>query len=524
MGLKGPITGMTEPKRADGSIIESELRYQELFFSMMEGIVLLDKNENILFCNPVCARILEEGSENKLIGRSFLDYIPRSEQENISSQVEKLREGECLQQELNIKTAKGNDRTILFSGSPLLDDDGEFKEIFAIIMDISELKELQMFNSRAQRLEMAGRIAGQVAHDFNNLLSPLAAYPELIRSELPENHSILKYVDAIQKAALQMAEINQQLLTLGRRAHFKIEFLNLGVIIKEVIAQLQPAPETLIIDVSISADLMEIKGGISQIHRLVLNLINNAREAMQDKGYLSIRAENYYLDELIDKCNRIVTGEYIKLTVSDTGTGIPPEIIDRIFEPFFSAKSMDERRGSGLGLSIVHAVLEDHNGYIDVESAVGKGTSFFIYFPAAGENSDISAEDHIVGGKERVLVVDDERVQRDAALAILKELGYDASSTRSGEEAIDYIRKYPQDLLIIDMIMPDGIDGVETYRRVQEINPGQQAIMILGYSQPCKAEEAKELGIKVFITKPLTIKSLAVALRKELDKGVVTRS
>ncbi|MEE9152039.1 MAG: ATP-binding protein, partial [Thermoplasmata archaeon] len=333
----------------------------------------------------------EEGPENELIGRRFLDHIPRGQKKYISSQVEKLREGESLQQELIIKTAKGNDRTILFSGSPLLNDEGDFKEIFAIIMDISELKELQKFNSRAQRLEMAGRIAGQVAHDFNNLLSPLAAYTELIKSELPENHSILKYIDIIQKSALQMAEINQQLLTLGRRAHFKIEFLNLGEIIKEVIAQIQPTPETLIIDVNISADLMKIKGGASQIHRLFLNLINNAREAMQDKGYLSIRAENYYLDGLIDKRNQIMNGEYIKLTVSDTGTGIPPEIIDRIFEPFFSAKSVDERKGSGLGLSIVHAVVEDHNGHIDVESAVGKGTSFFIYFPMAGKKTDISA-------------------------------------------------------------------------------------------------------------------------------------
>jgi hypothetical protein len=188
-----------------------------------------------------------------------------------------------------------------------------------------------------------------------------------------------------------MADINQQLLTLGRRAHFKIEFLNLGEIIKEVIAQIQPTPETLIIDVNINADLMKIKGGASQIHRLFLNLINNAREAMQDKGYLSIRAENHYSDDLIDKRNQIMNGEYIKLTVSDTGTGIPPGIIDRIFEPFFSAKSVDERKGSGLGLSIVHAVVEDHNGHIDVESAVGKGTSFFIYFPMAGKKTDISA-------------------------------------------------------------------------------------------------------------------------------------
>lgn len=391
MESKGSIIGMTERKRTDGSIIESEPRYQELFCSIMEGIVLLDKNGNILFCNPAYAKILEEGPENELIGRRFLDCIPRGQKEYISSQVEKLREGESLQQELIIKTAKGNDRTILFSGSPLLNDEGDFKEIFAIIMDISELKEMQKFNSRAQRLEMAGQIAGQVAHDFNNLLSPLAAYTELIKSELSEDHSILKYIDIIQKSALQMAEINQQLLTLGRRAYFKIEFLNLGEIIKEVIAQIQPTPETLIIDINISADLMEIKGGASQIHRLVLNLINNAREAMQDKGYLSIRAENHYLDELIDKRNQIMTGEYIKLTVSDTGTGIPPEIIDRIFEPFFSAKSIDDRRGSGLGLSIVHAVVEDHNGYIDVESAVGKGTSFSIYFPMAGKKTDISA-------------------------------------------------------------------------------------------------------------------------------------
>ena len=513
-----------ELKLVDKAHRESERRYRELFCSIMEGIVLLDKSENILFCNPAYAKIFQEESENYLTGKSFLDSIPASEHKFVSSQFVKLRNGESPQFELKITTAKGNDRTIMVSASPRFDDEPDYIGIFAAIMDITELKELQRFNSRAQRLETAGRIAGQVAHDFNNLLAPLTAYPELIKSELPADHSVLRYVDAMQKSAAQMADINQQLLTLGRRARYTVEVLNLGEIINDVIGGIEPTPKTLVIDVDISPDLMAFKGGASQIYRAILNLVNNARDTMKDKGYLKIRAENYYLEKLIGKPEQIPTGEYVKLAVSDTGPGIPAEIINKIFDPFFSTKTVDKGRGSGLGLSVVHAVVEDHNGYIDVESTVDRGTSFFIYFPIARENLKMSADDHIVGGTEKILIVDDDGIQRDVALAILKELGYDAASVESGEEAIDHIRKYPPDLLIIDMIMPDGIDGFETYKRALEINPGQRAIIISGYSRASKVEEAKKLGIGDFVTKPLTVKSLAIALRKVLDKEVVCKS
>lgn len=519
-----------ELKLVDKAHRESERRYRELSCSIMEGIVLLDKNENILFCNPAYAKIFQEESENDLTGKSFLDSILASEYKFVSSQIGKLRNGGSSQFELKITTAKGNDKTIIVSASPRFDDESNYIGIFAAIMDITELKELQRYNSRAQRLETAGRIAGQVAHDFNNLLAPFTAYPELIKSELPADHSVVRYVDAMQKSAAQMADINQQLLTLGRRARYKVEVLNLGEIINDVIGGIEPTPKTLVIDVDISADLMGIKGGASQIQRAILNLVNNARDTMndrdtmQDKGYLKIRAQNYYMEELIGKPEQVPMGEYVKLTVSDTGAGIPAEIVDRIFDPFFSTKTVDKGRGSGLGLSVVHAVVEDHNGYIDVESTVDRGTSFFIYLPIARESLKISADDQIIGGIEKILIVDDDGIQRDVDLAILKELGYDASSAESGEEAIDHIQKYPQDLLIIDMIMPGGIDGVETYRRVQEINPGQQVIMISGYSRASKVEEAKKLGIGDFVTKPLTLKSLAIALRKVLDKEVACKS
>lgn len=521
--LAGGIGRFIELAQVDNALRESERRYQELFCSIMEGIVLLDKNEDIQLCNPAYAKILQEESGNDLTGKSFLDSIPGSEYKFVSSQIGKLKEGESSQFELKVTTAKGNDRTVMVSASPRFDDQFNYIGIFAAIMDITELKELQKSNSRARRLENAGRIAGQIAHDFNNLLAPLTAYPELIKSELPADHPVLKYVDAILESAEKMADISQQLLTLGRRARYKIELLNPGEIIKEVLGVVQPTPETLIIDLDISPDLMGIKGGASQIHRAILNLVNNARDSMQDKGYLKIRAENYYLEKLGSKPEHVPTGEYVKLTVSDTGAGIPAEIMGRIFDPFFSGKTIDRERGSGLGLSVVHAIIEDHNGYIDVESTVGRGTSFFIYFPISRENLNLSTDDHMVGGTEKILIVDDDPIQRDVALTLLKKLGYDASSAVSGEEAIDHIQKYRQELMIIDMIMPDGIDGVETYKRALEIKPGQQAIMMSGYSRAGKIEQAKELGIRVFVTKPLALKSLAIALRKELDKKAVVK-
>lgn len=389
---------ITERKLAEADLQKSEQRYQELFNSIIEGVGVVNADETISFCNPAYAAILEEDSIEKIIGKSFLDYVPSHQLDTFQTETQKRKMGLNSQYELEIVTAKQRRKNILLSVSPRFNGNNNYMGSFSAIIDITETKKLQGFIARAQRLEAAGQLAGQVAHDLNNLLGPLVIYPEAIKRELPPGHSALTMLEDARKAAEQMAEISQQLLTLGRRGHYQIQPLNLNELINQSLSQLAPIPPTLSVDLNLAQDILTIKGGRAQIQRVVMNLLNNARDAMNNTGKLSIRTENFHLHKLSGIYSHVPSGEYVKLTISDTGHGIDKEIIDRIFEPFFTTKTADRKRGTGLGLSIVHSVLQDHNGYIDLKSEPGKGTSFYVYFPIDRDYSNPAMTDNSAAG------------------------------------------------------------------------------------------------------------------------------
>jgi CheY-like chemotaxis protein len=322
----------------------------------------------------------------------------------------------------------------------------------------------------------------------------------------------------MEKAAQHMAEINQQLLTLGRRAHYIQEPLNLNEVVLDVIGQVYPLPDTISVEKELDSKLMNIKGGKSQITRVISNLTSNALDSMQEIGCLTIKTENYYAEDISKKYGKVPRGEYVKLTISDTGCGIAADIINNIFDPFFSTKTADKKRGSGLGLSVVHAVIQDHNGFIDLKSEVGKGTSFYIYLPITRETKELDRDDDIPGGSESVLVVDDDEIQRDVTLRLLEKLGYKVTVSPSGEDALRLLGEHSFDLLALDLVMPPGIDGAETFRRALQINPSQKAIIVSGYSDRVRAEVALKLGAGAYVRKPLTLKSLATAVREVLDR------
>ena len=328
----------------------------------------------------------------------------------------------------------------------------------------------------------------------------------------------MKFVGDMQKAALQISEINQQLLTLGRRGHYNQELINLNELVTEVVDQTYPVPDSLTIKVNKAQNLMNISGGRSQVLRVISNLVTNARDAMGDVGTLEIHTENFYVDEASGTAGTVPQGEYVKVTVSDSGCGIPPEILSKIFDPFFTTKSAGHSRGSGLGLSIVHAVVEDHHGFIDFKSEAGKGTKFYLYFPISRETVEEAVSDQIVGGDESIMVVDDDPIQREVTRNLLEKLGYQVDTADSGERAIEMLREQSFDLLVLDMIMPNGIDGAETYKRARELDNSQKAIIVSGFAETGRVEAALSLGAGNFIRKPLTMKSLAQAVRRELDR------
>jgi PAS domain S-box-containing protein len=512
------VRDISERKQADEKLRESREMYRALSENSTDLIMRFDRDLRHVYVNSALENHLLVSADS-FIGKThtelgFPEELIKMWEDNINS-VFKTGKPNKVQFTMNVK---GTDKIFDWHLIPEFSADGKVETVMSTSRDITETVRLQEFADRAQRLETAGKIAGQVAHDFNNLLGPLVAYPELIKDELDENHPSLKFIEYMETAAKQMADINQQLLTLARRGHYNLKPLNLNRIIADVLMHMQSKPETLIIETDFCSDLMNMKGGSSQIFRAISNLVVNAIDAMQGIGQLIIKTENTYIDNISGEFGQIPKSEYIRLTISDSGCGIPQEILLKVFDPFFTTKSTDKRRGSGLGLSVVHGVVKDHDGYIDVRSEEGIGTTFYLYFPITREVDNVEQKSTSIGGTESLLIVDDDPVQRDVELTLLKRLGYDVETADSGEHAVEIVKNKTFDLLLLDMVMPGGIDGAETMKLITEIHPNQKAIIVSGFAESDRVAEAIRLGAGTFIKKPLTIETIDHAIRSELDK------
>jgi len=380
---------------------------------------------------------------------------------------------------------------------------------------------------RAEKMEVLGRLAGGVAHDLNNVLGILVGYSELLAEAVPDGSPLKKYAKNIQKSGMRGAAIIQDLLTLARRGVTISETVNLNQIIADYLKT--PEFEKLKFDhpeVNISTDLagqlLNIKGSPIHLSKTLMNLLSNAAEAISFSGEVTIRTKNRYLDMPIRGCDTLQEGDYAVLAVSDTGSGISANDLDKIFEPFYTSKVMG-RSGTGLGLAVVWGTVKDHNGYIDVQSEEGKGTTFTLYFPITREqkteDSKVIPPESYMGRGESILVVDDISEQLELAQSMLNRLGYRVTIVDSGEGAIALLRSNKVDLVVLDMIMDPGIDGLETYRRILEINPKQRAIIVSGFSRTEKVEKAQELGAGTYIRKPYILESLGIAVWQELDKS-----
>ena len=377
--------------------------------------------------------------------------------------------------------------------------------------------------ARAERLEMAGVVAGQIAHDFNNLLTPMLAYPDLIRHEVAGNATVGEYLDIIEKTAGDMSRLTQQLLSLARRGRVGTEVFCVNEVIGQIVSAMQPIiAQGITIEYDLADNLLNITGGRDQMRRVIDNLCQNAVDAMGGSGTLRLKTENVYLDTPVGAYSAVKIGEYVKITVSDTGPGIPDDIRDKIFDPFFTTKRASKQRGSGLGLSIVHGIVRDHHGYIDLMSSPGQGATFMVYVPISRVGGGIAPAGGLPRGTERILIVDDDAPQVSVLTQLLEVLGYKATGASSGEECLTLVRsqKQPFALIILDMVMDRGIDGLTTFMEVRKIVPDQRVILISGYAKAARRiGRAQELGAGMFLRKPLTIERVAKAVREELDQA-----
>ncbi len=379
---------------------------------------------------------------------------------------------------------------------------------------------------RAEKLEMIGTLAGGVAHDLNNILSGIVSYPDLLLLQLPPESPLHAPLRTIKESGEKAAAIVQDLLTLARRGVTVREPVNLNALIAEYLASpefhlLQSHHPRIRVTTDCASDLFNILGSPVHLAKTIMNLVSNAAEAMDRGGEIGIRTENRYVDSPLGRYEKISQGEYVALEIRDQGSGIEQGDLDKIFEPFFTNKKMG-KSGTGLGMAVVWGTVKDHEGYIDCESLVKVGTTFTLYFPTAQRDRQHQQQPRMEdyqGQGEHILVVDDIPEQREIASGILRQLGYKVTTADSGEEAVRLASAEKFDLLLLDMILGTGMDGLDTYQRIQAMAPGQPAIITSGYSQTGRVAEAIRLGAGRYIKKPYMITTLGQAIREELARG-----
>ncbi len=515
--VRGIARDVTEKFQIEHELRQSEERYRLLTdFSPLPVVVQI--RYRIVYINDAGLKMLGAVTGKNVIGKYIYAFIKKKNRDAFKKNIrEAARKGKgAFVFEQTIFGLDGKVKEVEVLASQIIYDGQNAGQV--IIRDITEQKELHQKLAQAERLETAGQIAGQIAHDFNSLLAPLTAYPTLLRSDLPAGHKSLELIHDMETAASRIAEINQQLLSLGRRGHYRMEAIDLNELIREL-PNLKAFPKGVKIKTFLSPEISRIKGGTAQLTRALTNLVQNAVEAMQNVGILQISTKNVSLDLKSGLRETTPKGEYVKLEIADTGPGISSAIQKKIYDPFFSTKKMDNMRGSGLGLSIVHGIVEDHEGHIFVDSTPGQGSRFSLYFPVfkTKVSRETPSSEVPSGIGEKLLIIDDDPVQRRVAEQLLKRLGYRVTSVPGGEEGVELLQQQPQELIILDMKM-GGIDGTETFRQILKINPSQKAIVMSGYPQSKRVQEAQKLGVDEFIHKPIVPNLLAKAIHRVLKQ------
>jgi PAS domain S-box-containing protein len=464
---------------------------------------------------------------------SYLKCIHPDDLEFFKNLTERvLKEKKPYSAEYRIVRSNNDIRIVHEIGEVTVDKNGNPINLFGTVQDITDskqtaeaLRESEEKLSRAKKMESLGLLAGGVAHDLNNVLSGIVSYPELILLDLPKDSKFRKPIETMQESGHRAAAIVHDLLTVARGVATSKEPLNLNDLIDDYLHspefnRLKQFHPTITVKTNLDTDLFNISGSHLHVRKVVMNLVSNASEAIEGSGNVTISTMNRYVDRPLRGYDYVDIGEYAHLSVSDDGSGISSDDLERIFEPFYTKKVMG-RSGTGLGLAVVWNVMQDHQGYIDVNSDEN-GTTFEVYFPITRD--EISDKDLSIpikdykGNGETILVVDDVESQREISCKMLDTLGYKTKAVSGGEEAVEYLKEHTIDLILLDMIMAPGINGRETYERVIKIHPNQKAIIVSGFAETNEVKEAQKLGAGRYIKKPITLETIGLAIKEELEK------
>jgi PAS domain S-box-containing protein len=510
-GIQVIIRDTTDRKRAEEALKQSEEKYRMLIDNIQDGVFIIQDGK-IQFANEASARMAGY-IVGEVIGKDFREFVAPEDLEIVAERNQRRHAGEDAPHEYEFRVLHkdGKTRVLVNMNVGLITYRGRVASM-GTVKDITEKKKLESQLLRAQRMESVGTLASGIAHDINNVLTPIMLSQELLREKLTDEES-QRLLDTIERSTKRGANLMKQVQSFAKGAEGERNVLQVAQIVSEIreIAN-ETFPRSIKIRTDIPKDLWTISGDSTQLHQVLMNLCVNARDAMSNGGILSIYAENILIDEDYAHINtEAKIGPYIVITVSDTGTGIPTEIIDRIFEPFFTTK--EHGKGTGLGLSTSVGIVKSHGGFITVYSEVGKGTAFKVYLPAITTPETLKVQEHQhelpAGDGELILVVDDENQIREITKKTLETHGYRVITANDGKEAISLYSKYREKikLALMDMMMP-VMDGSTSIRELHKINPKLKIIAVSGLTEKDKLAKDYETYIHAFLTKPYTTEKL----------------
>jgi len=531
---------VAERMKAEATLRESERLYRFLADNVDDTIWTMDMEMKFTYFSPSVTR-MRGYSVEEAMAQSIEESMPPASLDialkAITEELEQHNKGQKPQDrskkvEVELYCKDGSTVWTEIDANFIYKADGQPQGIIGVIRDITErrqaektLRESKEKLVRSKKMESLGLLAGGVAHDLNNVLSGIVSYPELILMDLPEDSKFRKPIETIRESGHRAAEIVQDLLTVARGVATTKEPLNLNDLVGDYLHspefnKLKQFHPTVKVKTKLDTGLFNISGSQVHIRKVVMNLVSNAAEAIKGSGNVTISTTNRYVDRPLRGYDDVDIGEYAILSVSDDGSGISLDDLERIFEPFYTKKVMG-RSGTGLGLAVVWNTVQDHRGYIDVTSDENS-TTFELYFPITrGEILDKDLSRPIKdyqGNQETILVVDDEESQREISCKMLDKLGYKTKAVSSGEEAVEYLKRHTVDLILLDMIMDPGINGRETYERIIKIHPKQKAIIVSGFAQTDEVRKAQKLGAGQYIKKPVTLEKIGIAVKEELEK------
>jgi PAS domain S-box-containing protein len=513
-------------------LAKSEKQYRRLVEALRDDYFFYthDTNGVFTYISPSIKNVLGYTQEENQV--HFTDYLTDSSINNdvVGYTEQSIKGIKQPPYEVEVYHKNGSVHRLEVTEEPVLDKHGQVAAVEGIAHDITkrisaekQLAKAQESLQQSQKMEAIGTLAGGIAHDFNNILTPIIGYTEISQLGLPEGSKGWKNAQEVLNAANRARELVKQILTFSRHTEKEKKPVLLQALVKEALKLLRASiPTTIEIRESIDPNCEAISANPTQMHQILMNLCTNAYYAMRDKGgILAISlaeidiTPDYYIANL-----GLQTGIHLRLEVSDTGTGIEKDKLERIFEPYFTTKPKDE--GTGLGLSVVHGIVTSHGGHITVYSVPGQGSTFHVYLPVIVKHQAMDEPlltEEVLGGTERILLVDDDEIIGCLAKEQLESLGYQVTALTSGLEAAKTFRKAPQniDLIVTDMTMPN-ITGAELSQKLLKIKPDIPIILCTGFSELIDKDKATALGIQEYLMKPVGRKDLARAVRKVLDK------